>query len=119
MDHQGGYPGASSPEAEAPAQLRLDAGQMRLGAWDALDAVRRDEAVDEYLARRRPWVGGAGKSADQEPAAQVQDVQALDGLRLAVRDEAEQAEALCKPDVGQSAEQSFAAPEPVDVPEER
>jgi len=92
---------------------------MRLGAWDALDAVRRDEAVDEYLVRRHPWVGGAGKLVVQEPGAQVQDVQALDGLRLVVRDEAEQVEAPYKPDVGQSAEQSFAAPEAVAVPEER
>jgi hypothetical protein len=119
MDHQDDYLGASFPEAEALAQLRLDAGQKRLGGWDALDAVRRDEAVDEYLARRHPLVGGAGKLAVQEPGAQVQDVQALDGLRLVVRDEAEQAEAPYKPDVGQSAEQSFAAPEAVGVPEER
>src|SRR5436305_12346842 len=99
MDHQGGYLGSSFPEAEALAQLRLGAGQRRLGAWDALDAVRRDAAVDEYLARRQPLVGGAGKSAVLEPGAQVQDVQALDGLRLVVRDEAEQAEAPYKPDV--------------------
>jgi len=120
MDHQDGYLGASFRGAEALAQLRLDAGQRRLGAWDALDAVRRDEAVDEYLVRRHhPLVGGAGKLAVQEPGAQVQDDQALDGLRLVVRDEAEQAEAPYKPDAGQSAEQSFAAPEPVGVPEER
>jgi hypothetical protein len=119
MDHQGGYQGASSPEAEGRAQLRLDAGQRRPGAWDALDAVRRDEAVDEYLEPRHPSVGGAGKLAAQEPGAQVQDVQALDGSRSVARDEVERAEAPCKPDAGQSAEQSFAAPEPVDVPEER
>jgi hypothetical protein len=119
MDHQGGYLGASSPAAEALAQLRLDAGQRRLGAWDALDAVRRDEAVDEYLARRHPLVGGAGKLAVQEPGAQAPDDQALDGLRLVVRDEAEQAEAPYKPDAGQSAEQSFAAPASAGVPEER
>jgi len=119
MDHQDGYLGASSPEAEARAQLRLDAAQRRLGAWGALDAVRRDEAVDEYLARRHPLVGGAGKLAVQEPGAQAPDDQALDGLRLVVRDEAEQAEAPYKPDAGQSAEQSFAAPASAGVPEER
>ena len=119
MDHQDGYLGASSPEAEARTQLRLDAAQRRLGAWGALDAVRRDEAVDEYLARRHPLVGGAGKLAVQEPGVQAPDDQALDGLRLVVPDGAEQAEAPYKPDVGQFAEQSFAAPASAGVPEER
>jgi len=85
-----------------------------------LDAVRRDEAADEYLARRRhPLVGGAGKLAVREPGAQVQDDQALDGLRLVAPDEAEQAEAPYKPDAGQSAEQSFADLASAAVPEER
>jgi hypothetical protein len=120
MDHQDGYLGASFPEAEALAQLRLDAGQKRLGALDALDAVRRDAAVDEYPVRRRhPLVGGAEKLAVQEPGVQAPDDQALDGLRWVVPDGAEQAAAPYKPDAGQSAEQSFAAPASAGVREER
>jgi hypothetical protein len=119
MDHPDGYLGASFPAAEALAQLRLDAGQRRLGALDALDAVRRDAAADEYPARRHPLVGGAGKLAVQEPGVQALDDQPLDGLRSVVPDGAQQEEAPYKPDAGQSAEQSFAAPASAGVPEER
>jgi hypothetical protein len=68
---------------------------------DASDAVHPDAAADEHPAHH-PLAEGAGKLAGQEP-----DVQAPGGLQSVGPDEAVQLEAPCKPDVAQSAEQSF------------
>jgi hypothetical protein len=92
--------------AEDRVPRQADAGRPSLAAWDAWGAVRRGATV---VARRAPLTDAdAEKLADQELDVQEQDAWGLRSHRVLREVALRVAAALCKPDAGRFAAQSFA-----------
>ena len=102
------------PEAEAPDQLRADALQSELCAWDASDGAHRDaaaDAADLRAARRhrtRTLKNGLSRHGTSRRGTH-RAARAPDSRCTCATGATDAAAALCKPDAAPSAAQSCAA----------